>query len=196
MHFSKSRNCIGLVLHKKREGQNVFPCQFLHKPYKSFLKATYIYLSQFYISFFCSRKRPCDPYQISLYRYPAAKVFAYGTFLFDPALSQNIPTAHDGTPYAESSFNLSRKKFVTDQKMLNAIRDRLILPSSIHAPSLRRREIGSQKEILDHVFMIRVERCSDFDDCWLLCSWLVHHQRNASDPEIPFNFFVILQFLV
>ena len=99
-------------------------------------------------------------------RYPAARVFAYGTFLVDPALSQNIPTAHDGTPYAESSFNLSRKKFVTDQKMLNAIRDlQLILPSSIHAPKLWRREIGSQKEILDHDFMIQVERCSDFDDC-------------------------------
>ena len=68
-----------------------------------------------------------------LYRYPAAWVFAYGTFLFDPSLSQNIPTAHDGIPYAESSFNLSRKKFVTDQKMLNAIRDLLILPSPIHA---------------------------------------------------------------
>ena len=31
------------------------------------------------------------------------------------------------------------------------------------------------KEMLDHDFMIWVERCSDFDDCWLLCSRLVHH---------------------
>ena len=31
------------------------------------------------------------------------------------------------------------------------------------------------KEMLDHDFMIWVERCSDFDDCGLLCSRLVHH---------------------
>ena len=43
--------------------------------------------------------------------------------------------------------------------------------------------------------MIQVERCSDFDDCWLLCSRLVHHHRNnASVPEIPFDIVTFLLF--
>ena len=154
----RSRNCIGLVLHKKWEATIHFLVNFyLNLAVHVLYIHSYSYrTSPISISFFTLvldssyisvrwDSKLCTlplPYMFRikyLYRYPAARVFAYGTFLFDPSLSQNIPTAHDGTPYAELSFNLSRKKFVTDQKMLNAIRDLLILPSSIHAPKLRER---------------------------------------------------------
>ena len=130
---------------------------------------------------------PCIPfpvYQISLQISSSEDICIWNFFIWSK-VEPNIPTAHDRAPYAESSFNLSRKKLWLIRKCW--------MQSEICWSYNPKHDTCIMRD-RDQKRCWIIFSWSNFDDCWLLCSRLVHPPLKAS--EIPFdnvNFFVIPQ---
>ena len=105
-----------------------------------------------------------------LYRYPAARVFAYGTFYLIHRWAKIFPQLM-------MEYRMPSRVLIWAEKSLWRIR-KCWMQSEIcwsYHPRYTLQRDREPKEMLDHDFMIWVERCSDFDDCWLLYSRSVHH---------------------